>query len=218
MAVRHRAEAGLALAAGLIVLTGCTATDRAPTAQPLTAFGHGVLATEHDLGDASDLRAVRLATVAALSDEVRAFAVDPGLREQQPPDALAALLATGPTEERAALLGRAHSPRLAEDLEQSFVFFARQDFGAAWTGSGSRAAWLDRDVWASGRFHVDHWQGVRVVGDTARVLVRGEDRGTSWGGALTRDAWRQEQLILRRDPSAAHGWRIVRHKAASTAA
>lgn len=116
------------------------------------------------------------------------------------------------------LLGRARTSKLARRLEHSFSFYAHQEFGPDWTGSGSRAAWLDRDVWASSTFHVDRWQGVRVNDSAAQVLVRGDHRGTSRGGTPKRDNWAQYKLNLHRDPTAPDGWRIVHEQAASIAA
>ena len=202
----------------LIALTGCTATSNASPAPVSTTFRKGVLAAEQDVGDAADLRSVRRAAVAALSDENQAFVVDQKLRGENPAEVLAALTAPDPTQKRAILLGRARTSKLASGLEHSFSFYAHQEFGPDWTGSGSRTAWLDRDVWASSTFHVDRWQGVRVNNSTARALVRGEHRGTSWGGALKRDNWAQYKLTLHRDPTAPNGWRIIHEEAASTAA
>ena len=124
------------------------------------------------------------------------------LRGQKPAETLAALTAAGPTRDRAALLGRARTSKLASGLAHSFRLYAHQEFGTDWTGSGSQDAWLDQDVWASSTFHVERWEGVRVDTRTARVLVRGEDLGTSWGGTPKRDKWGQYKLILRRDPTA----------------
>lgn len=202
----------------LVALTGCTETGTASPAQVSTTFQKDVLAAEHDAGSAADQRSVRRAGVGALSDENQAFIVDQKLRGENPAEALAALTAPDPTQKRATLLGRARTSKLASGLERSFSFYAHQEFGPDWTGSGSRTAWLDRDVWASSTFHVDRWQGVRVHNSTARVLVRGEHRGTSWGGAPKRDNWAQYKLILHRDPTAPSGWRIVHEEAASTAA
>ena len=201
-----------------LALAGCTRSGHDPSVRVATSFATGVLAAEHDSGDPADRRAVRTATVAALSDEIRAFVVGPGLRGRRTAEVLAAVTGPARTRERAALLGRARSATLATELQRSFSSYAEQEFGPGWTGSGSETAWLDRDVWAAGAFHVDRWQGVRVDNDTARVLVRGEDRGTAWGGRSRRAAWAQYKLILRRDPTAPHGWRITHQQAASTAA
>ena len=202
----------LVLALTATTLAGCTAAEPAPVA---TTFGTGILPAEQDLGSASDQRAVRAAVVAGLSEEMQAFAVDRGLRGRKPAAVLEILTAAGPTRARAELLSRSHTARLAKDLEEAFLFFARQDFRADRTGDVDRAALLDTDVWADVAFHVDRWEGVRIAGDTARVLVHGEDRGTAWGGRAKRDHDRQEQLVLYRDPTAPHGWRIVDHGSAT---
>jgi len=210
MSIRRRASALVALMALVAALAGCTASAGSPVGAP-TTFETGVLAAERDLGSPPALRAVRQATVAAMSDEIGVFVLDRALRHESPDDVLAAVTSPGAVRERAALLGRAHSPRLAARLERAFVVVTRQELDP------SRAAILSRDVWASGAFHVERWEGVRVAGDTARVLVRGEDRGTSWDGGPKRDAWAQYKLVLHRDPTAAHGWRVVHRQAASTA-
>lgn len=183
-----------------------------------TTFEQGVLAAEPDSGSAADLRAVRSAAVGALTDAQQAFDVDPALRGRTPDDVLTTVLGPAATRAREALLERARSAKLATDLQDSFTFYAKEEFGSAWTGSGTRGAWLDRDVRASSRFHVDRWQGVRIEDDVARVLVRGESRGTTWGGTSSRSLWAQYQLILHRDADAPHGWRLVRQQAATTAA
>lgn len=202
----------MVLALTATALAGCTASEPTSVA---TTFGLGILPAEQDLGSASDQRAARAAAVAGLSEEMQAFAVDRRLRGRKPAEVLETLTAAGPTRARAALLSRSHTARLAKDLEDAFLFFARQDFLADRTGDVDRAALLDTDVWADLTFHVDRWEGVRIAGGTARVLVHGEDRGTAWGGRAKRDHDRQEQLILHRDPTAPHGWRIVDHGSAT---
>ena len=214
----RRAKLVAACAIVLMAVTGCTATGPQSSQSVSTTFGGGVLAAEQDLGSATDEDAVRHASVAALSAEIQAFVVDPRLRDRAPADVLKAVMAPGSTHERAVLLGRDRSTRLANMAIDSFALYAREEFGPGWTGSGRRASWLDRDVWASGIFHVDRWDGVRVANATARVLVRGEDRGRSWGGTDKHDNWAQYQLILHRDPTAPHGWRLTHQQAASTAA
>ena len=207
-----------AIATLLIALTGCAPTGDDSPAQVTTRFHQGVLASEQNLGSTTDQHAARRAVVAALSDENRAFVVDQELRGNKPADVLAAITGPGATRQRAALLGRARTSKLASGLEHSFSFYAHNEFASDWTGSGTQDAWLDQDVWASSTFHVDRWQGVRVDGKTARVLVRGEDRGTSWGGTVKRDNWAQYKLILRRDSTAPDGWRVLHEQASSSAA
>jgi hypothetical protein len=202
----------------LLAVVGCTATGSQAPESVSTTFGHEVLAAETDLGSTADKRAVRQASLAALSEAIQAFVVDSKFRHRNPADALTAVVAPASSNDRAVLLGRDRSPRLAKGLDDSFVFYARKEFGPDWTGSGSRTVWLNQDVWASAAFHVDRWEGVRVGYNIARVLVRGEDRGTSWGGTDKRDNWAQYQLIFHRDPTAPHGWRLTHQQAASTAA
>lgn len=216
--IRRRVCALVVASLAVPILAGCSTIDHGSDHAVSKSFRSGVLPPEQNLGDANDLRAVRSATVTALSHEARVFVVDQGLRGKNPSSVMQALTAPGPTRKRMALLSSSHSHRLATRVEQAFEFYLRQDFGPDWPGSGSRDGLLARDVWSSRGFHVDRWDGVRVAGDTARVLVRGEDRGTAWGGTAVRDSWAQEQLILHRDPTAADGWRVVEHRAASTAA
>lgn len=220
MPVRSRTRALIPIVTLLVslVLAGCAAPGHEAPGPLSTRFAKGVLPAEQDSGLPADRTAVRSAALAALTDEGRAFVVDPDLRGEAPAEVLAAVTAHARTRARAALLGRARSAALARDLQASFTFYARDEFGGRWSGTGSRAAWLDRDVWASSTFHVDRWQGVGVEAGTARVLVRGEDRGTAWDGSSRRNGWAQFKLVLRRDSTAPHGWRIIHQQAASTAA
>lgn len=135
----------------------------------------------------------------------------------KPAAVLAAVMDPAAARSRADLLGRARSKHLATALQGSFSSSAEQEFGPDRAGRGSRASWLDRDVWASSTLRVDRWQGVQIDQSTARVLVRGENRGTAWDGGGTATAWAQYKLLLHRDPTAPHGWRVVHERAASTA-
>lgn len=219
MRARTRIAGASIVVIGAIAVVGVGAVvagDRAAPPVTETAirapFAKGVLPAAPDSGRPRDRAAVRAAALLALNDEVRLFTID--LRHRRdPPGQLLAML-TSPTAEqsRLQLLRRSRSEQLAHDLDHAVVFFLRHDFGP----DGPRP--VDFDIWSTGAFHLDAWQGVQVVGDSARVIVRGEERGTSWEGRAVQHGWVQSKLLFERSASAAHGWRLVREQGASTAA
>lgn len=198
---------------GAVIVQGRVAL---PTAPPVTEaalrapFAKGVLSAEADSGRSQDRAAVRAAALQVLDDEAQLFVIDARHRHDPPDRLLAALTSPAAERSRLQLLRRSRSEQLARTLDQAVDFFLREDFRP----NPPRPA--ESDVWGSGAFHLDAWQGVQVAGNIARVIVRGEEQGTSWQGRAQRRTWEQDQLLFERSASAAHGWRLVREVGATT--
>lgn len=151
------------------LLAGCTATPVAASVRTLPA-GSGPVPALADAGSRRDIESVRRAAARALTVGLHVFDVDAhGRPLLSAPERTRLVQATTTGSERT---------RLQEALARSLA------------GAPSRRG---------GRFVVEHWDGVQVVGDHARAFVSGHSGYTPTAvDPQRRDGTSQYQLLLTR--------------------
>ncbi len=150
----------------------------------------------HDVGTATDVESVRAAVPRILNDWVAAGRADGRVGSTDIASLVAASLSDTAEQERRALLSSVLAPSLVDaelaGYEQGF----------------RDAMFLTQPLWlyVDNDFVATSWDGVQVIGDTAVVLVQGQQSYVFLNGTTGEEPVHQFRLVLQRDPGSRYGW------------